>query len=191
MRPSDDAIAREVAQLLRRCLEDGYPVEIEGLGVFRRDHSGRIRFLAETRPKVFIAYAEEDYAAVERLYHDLAEHGFDPWLDKKKLLPGQNWPRSIERSIEIADFFIACFSHHGVGKRGFFQAELRYALDCAARLPLDDVFFIPVRLEECRVPVQIANRIQYVDLFPRWERGLRRILAVMRKAGSGSSEQAA
>lgn len=191
MRPPDDAIAREVAQLLRRCLEDGYPVEIEGLGVFRRDPSGRIRFLPELRPKVFIAYADEDYAAAERLYHDLAEHGFDPWLDKKRLLPGQNWPRSIERSIEISDFFIACFSRHGVGKRGFFQSELRHALECAARRPLDEVFFIPVRLEECRVPVQIANRIQYVDLFPHWERGLRRILSVMRKAGSGNSEQAA
>ncbi len=81
----------------------------------------------------------------------------------------------------MADFFVACFSKRATGKRGSFQSELRYALDCARHLPLEEVFFIPVRLEECRIPVRISRELQYVDLFPNWGKGVRRILATIRK----------
>ncbi|MCW5977082.1 MAG: TIR domain-containing protein [Bryobacteraceae bacterium] len=181
--PAINSALREVALVVRKCLQEGFPVEIEGLGTFRLNRAGGIEFLAETRQKVFIAYAEEDYATAEKLYLALEAQDFDPWLDKKKLMPGQNWPRSIERAIGISDFFIACLSSRGVGKRGFFQSELRYALDCASRMPLEEIFLIPVRLDPCPVPGQIAQEIQYVDLFPDFDAGLHRILAVMRQAG--------
>ncbi len=146
------------------------------------DARGSIRFQADVRPKVFIAYVEEDLCFAEKLYGAFEDHGFDPWLDRKKLLPGQNWPRSIERTIEVSDFFIALFSRRGVSKRGYFHSELRFALDCASRLPLGDIYLIPARLDDCRVPPHVARRIQYVDLFPSWEGGLVRILSVVRKA---------
>ncbi len=180
-----------VAQVVRKCLEEGFTIEIEGLGTFRPDGRGGIEFLAELRPKAFIAYVEEDLAAAEKLYAALEACGFDPWLDRRKLLPGQNWPRSIERVIEISDFFLACFSRRAVCKRGHFQAELRYALDCAARMPLGEIYFIPVRLDDCRLPAPIARQYHYVDLFPDWDRGLERVVAVMRKAARQARRPAA
>jgi hypothetical protein len=98
-----------------------------------------------------------------------------------KLLPGQNWPRSIEDAIESTDFVIACFSQNSVSKKGGFQAEIRYALDCARRVPLDDVFLIPVRLDGCLVPSSIRREIQYIDLFPDWARGFRRIVTILNR----------
>jgi len=79
----------EVAGLVRRCLEEGFPVEIDGLGRFRMDAGGSVKFQPEVRPKVFIAYVEEDLCFAKKLYGTLEDHGFDPWLDKKKLLPGR------------------------------------------------------------------------------------------------------
>ncbi len=171
----------QVAGIVRQCLEHGGAVEIDGLGSFRPDGRGGFEFLPQTRPKVFLAYVVEDVEAAERLYGDLLAKGFDPWLDRKKLLPGQNWPRAIEHAISASDFFVACFSRHAGGKRGCFQSELRIALDCARRLPLEDVFLIPVRFEECGVPERISGELQYVDLFPDWWRGVQRIAAAMRK----------
>jgi len=170
----------QVAAIVRRCLQRGGQVEIDGLGIFRPTGRGRFQFIPETRPRVFIAYVQEDAAAAEQLYRDLRREGYEAWLDRKKLLPGQNWPRAIEQAIEVSDFFIACFSRRATGKRGWFQSELRYALDCARRAPLGEIFLIPVRLEECAVPARLSREIQYVDLFPDWEKGLRRILAAMR-----------
>jgi hypothetical protein len=175
-----NATGAEVARIVRSCLNHGGSVEIEGLGTFRRRARGDFVFDAQTRPKVFLAYVIEDYRAAGRLYRALAAAGFDPWLDRKRLQPGQNWPRAIERAISVSDFFVACLSECSLGKRGRFQAELRYALDCASLLPLEQVFFIPARLEECRVPARIHQEFQYVDLFPEWQRGLERVIAVMR-----------
>ena len=70
-------------------------------------------------------------------------------------------------------------------KKGSFQAEIRYALDCARRRPLADnieaVFVIPVRLEECQVPRRISDQVQYVDLFPDWEKGVRRLAKAIQR----------
>lgn len=156
-------------------------MEIDGLGSFRPQAGGGFRFLPQTRRRVFLAYVVEDAPLVDRLYSGLVARGFDAWLDRRKLLPGQNWPRSIDHAISVSDFFVACFSQRAVDKRGSFQSELRYALDCARRTPLEEVFFIPVRLEECRLPARITREFQYVDLFPDWNQGMRRLLEALRK----------
>jgi hypothetical protein len=175
--------AEQIANLLRQCIEEGISVEIDGLGVFR-PRPGGYEFYPFTAKKVFIAYVVEDRAPAVMLYDGLRANGFDPWLDCMKLLPGQDWPRSIERAIEVSDFFVACLSRRAVHKRGQFPAELRYALDCARRQPLDRVFFIPVRFEECAVPARISRETQYVDLFPDWHDGFQRVLATMNAHGA-------
>jgi hypothetical protein len=173
--------ARQVARIVRECLEEGKTVVIDGLGSFRPQGRKGYRFVGRAAPSVFVAYVQEDARTVERLCDALEDHGFDPWIDRRKLLPGQNWPRSIEDAIEATDFVVACFSRHSATKKGGFQAEIRYALDCAPRVPLDDIFLIPVRLDGCRMPATIRREIQYVDLFPDWERGLRRIVTIIRR----------
>jgi hypothetical protein len=130
---------------------------------------------------VFIAYAKEDRAVATRLYRTLKKHGLEPWMDEQRLLPGQNWPRAIERAIEMSDYVLMCFSRRSVGKRGFFQSELRYALDVAAYMPLGQIFLLPVRLSDCEVPIEIARETQYIDLFPDWEVGIKALVTVMTK----------
>jgi hypothetical protein len=169
----------QLADLIRRSLKRSRRVEIDGLGVFEIGNTGRVSLRQANRPRVFIAYATEDIATAERLFHALRARGLAPWLDRRKLLPGQNWPRRIEDAIANSDFFIACFSSNSVKKRGGFQAEVRYALDCAKRLPIDDVFLIPVRLDDCRVPLRIQRETQYVDLYPDFEAGMARIVSTI------------
>jgi len=169
----------ELAQLIRRSLKRSRRVEIDGLGVFERGNAGRVSLRDANRTRIFIAYATEDFAIAEKLFDELLDLGYAPWLDRRKLLPGQNWPRRIEDAIMSADFFIACFSSHSVRKRGGFQAEVRYALDCARRLPIDEVFLIPVRLDDCRVPTRIQRETQYVDLFPGLKDGVARVVATV------------
>ena len=82
--------------------------------------------------------------------------------------------------MEMTDFVVTCFSCDSVKKKGGFQAEIRYALDCASRVPLDEIFLVPVRLDACEVPAAIRRVVQYVDLFPDFETGFRRMLGVMR-----------
>ena len=167
----------QISQIILSCLKQGKPVEIDGFGTFQPTQDGNFRFIALDSPRVFIAYAVEDAIQAESLYDALRSAGFNPWMDRRNLQPGQNWPRLIESAIEASDFFVACMSTSSVLKRGGFQSELRYALDIARRLPLEDTFLIPVRLDECHVPSRITREWQYIDLFPEWTKGLQRIIA--------------
>ena len=171
--------SRHIARILRQALERGESVEIDGLGTLTPGGQYGFGFVAQTKPRVFIAYVEEDLAAARKLYRAFEDCGFRPWLDKKRLLPGQNWPRAIETAIQTSDFFVACFSHRATSKRGAFHSELRYALSCAAKVPLDEIFFIPLRLDECAVPARIARQTQYLDLFPDWDAGIARLIVVV------------
>src|SRR5579885_2874793 len=148
---TDPGWAEQVAQVVMRGLAAGSAVEIDGLGVFYPDARHVFRFEPRRLPRVFLAYVVE------------------------------NRPRAIEGAIESADFFVACFSENSVRKKGGFQAEIRYALDCAREIPLDEIFIVPVRLDGCRVPRAIQREYQYVDLFPDWAKGMRRLLGMLRK----------
>jgi hypothetical protein len=169
----------DLGRHIQRLLKNSGAVEIDGLGVFARNKTGDISFQHSNRPRIFIAYATEDRAVAERLFKELTAHGFAAWMDRRKLLPGQDWPHRIEDAIASSDFFIACFSCKSVRKRGGFQTEIRHALNCANSVPLDDVFLIPVRLDDCRVPARIQRETQYVDLFPEWVVGFERVLRII------------
>ena len=172
----------QLAQVVIRGLAAGNAVELDGLGSFLPDAVNGFRFEPRRLPQVFVAYVKEDAEHAERICDALEAAGFSTWMDVRKLLPGQNWPRAIEAAIETSDFFVACYSGNSVSKKGGFQAEIRYALDCARQIPLDEIFIVPVRLNHCPIPRSIQRELQYVDLFPDWSRGLRRLVAVMRLA---------
>jgi hypothetical protein len=172
-----------ILNAVRRSLQRGQTVEIDGLGMFRPKADGGYQFIAQTEPRVFIAYVEEDLLVARRLRDGIAAAGCSPWMDKDKLIPGQNWPRAIRRAIEISDAFVACFSVRSGSKRGPFQSELRWALHCAQRMPLVETFVVPVRFEACAVPRQIQERVQYVDLFPDWDAGVEKVIRALKKGG--------
>ncbi len=174
------AEADTVISVLQKALDCGRVIEIDGYGHFRRNEDG-YEFIPAVRPTIFIAYVVEDLANARRVRDALEAAGYSPWLDKDQLLAGQNWPRAIERAIDLSDVFIACLSSRSLAKRGTFQAELRYALDCATRMPLEETFFVPVRFEACPVPHSIAKHTQYVDLFPDFDRGVRQLIRALRK----------
>jgi hypothetical protein len=56
----------------------------------------------DKRPlKVFLCHAHTDRDAVRGLYARLTNDGVDAWLDKEKLLPGQDWELDIKGCLEI------------------------------------------------------------------------------------------
>ncbi|MCU1336865.1 MAG: hypothetical protein JWO19_2446 [Bryobacterales bacterium] len=173
---------KQILTIVRRALDDGQTVEIDGLGMFRPSGRG-YELIPQTQPQVFLAYVQEDLPLARRLRDGIVAAGCLTWLDKDKLLPGQNWPRAIRRAVEISDVFVACFSRRSIAKRGQFHNELRWALECARLRPLDATFLVPVRFEKCVVPLQIAEQLQYVDLFPDWEAGMKKVVRAVRKAG--------
>ena len=99
-----------------------------------------------------MAHANEDKEQVRELYQRLKQEGYVPWLDEEDLLPGQKWRQEIPKAIKSSDFFITCLSMKSIAKTGYVQKEFRLALNyCAERLQ-DDIYLIPLKLTDCRIP---------------------------------------
>lgn len=132
--------------------------------------------------KVFLCHASSDKAEVLNLYSRLTSDGIDAWLDKEKLIPGQNWQIEIPKAVRNTDVVIVCLSAQSVNKDGFVQKEIKIALDAADEKPEGTIFIIPARLENCDVPERISQ-FHWVDLFS--EDGYERLLKALQiRAGS-------
>lgn len=114
--------------------------------------------------RVFISYARKDLGKVKELYQQLKAAGFSPWQDIHDILPGELCHDALMRAIREAPFFLACLSTNSVNKRGVIQEELKEALQIWRGKLDDDIYFIPIRLEECPVPEALA-KFQWVDLY--------------------------
>jgi hypothetical protein len=130
-----------------------------------------------TMHKIFLSYAHEDLSAARRLYEVLDSiPAVQVWFDKEALLPGQSWAREIRAAISDADYFVLLLSERSARKKGFYQREIRAALDVLQELPEGRVFLIPARLDDCQVHFESLATIQYVDLFPDFAAGVTKIL---------------
>lgn len=140
--------------------------------------------------KAFISYAREDIEAARKLYKILERvPSIDPWFDEVNLLPGMKWEPAIRKAIRESEFFLALLSKRSATKRGYVQKERKDALDILDEFPEDQIFFIPIRLEECKLPSERLRGIQYVDFFPDWERGLQKVLQSISLATEHSSTE--
>jgi hypothetical protein len=118
----------------------------------------------ESRLQVFLCHASEDKPEIRNLYQHLQLDDFEVWLDEVNIIPGTRWRDEIARALRQADVILICLSRQSVTKTGFLQKELTIALDLLDQHPEDEIFIIPVRLDDCKVPSRLED-IQRVDLF--------------------------
>jgi hypothetical protein len=137
--------------------------------------------MSEEKPKIFLSYAHEDIGMAKRIYQDLKRYGLDVWFDNESLLPGQNWENEIEKAIETSKYFLVLLSSKGMSERGYVHKEIRLALNIFDRCPEDDIFMIPIRLDDCQPAHRRIKKINWINLFPENEHqtGLKKILQVV------------
>ena len=103
------------------------------------------------RPKVFICYTHEDATKAQELFLWLKAAGADPWLDKRKLVLGDNWKNSIERAVAETDVFVVCLQPD-FDRVGYKQTEVRNAIAALHERPPGQGFIIPFFIEPCELP---------------------------------------
>lgn len=112
--------------------------------------------------KVFLSYSPSESNQVRALSQRLIRDGVDAWLDTEKLLAGQDWQHETQEAVRSADVVLICFSEQF--QMSFRQDEIKIALEEAEKHPKEEIFIIPVHLEESKSP-EFLNRYQPVDLF--------------------------
>jgi hypothetical protein len=145
----------------------------------------------KTPARIFLSYAKEDKDEVEKIYENLKQAGHQPWMDEKDIPFGTPWKDVIEETIDNADFFMVLLSKKSVDKEGFFQAEIKSALEVNKRKPQNSAYIIPVLLENCKVPRKLDDR-QWARLFEKgvWEKLLIDINSEMERRAKSKASSA-
>jgi CheY-like chemotaxis protein len=128
--------------------------------------------------KLFLSYSRQNEQAARHLYSELRAKGIEVWFDRETLLPGQEWEPAIRRAISESDTVLLLLSSQCVDRRGYFQKEMRLALDVLQTVPAGHIYLLPVRLDNCRVSDSLAA-IHYVDLFPDYTDGMQKVLLAL------------
>lgn len=113
--------------------------------------------------KVFISYASEDFEKALEVFHFLTDRSYDPWLDKKKLNIGDNWDLRIKGALRESDFVIFLLSSKSIEKRGYVQKEFRLALEYSTEKLIDDIYILPIILDDIKPPDQLSH-LQWINI---------------------------
>jgi len=108
-------------------------------------------------PLVFISYASPDKEQVLPYYDALKDASYDLWMDEKKLVAGQDWNFEIKKSFSKAQIIILFISKNSTLKRGYVQRELKMALFNLEEKLRDDIYIIPIILDETTIPDELED----------------------------------
>ena len=99
-------------------------------------------------PSAVISYASEDTDAARCIAASLQSVGFgEIWLDKHRLIAGDDWSSRIDEAIAQCDFFVPLLSRQADARReGVYWEEWRKALTRAMRVA--DAFLLPIGIDD-------------------------------------------
>lgn len=136
----------------------------------------------------FISYVREDEEKVLLLADRLERNGIEVWLDKRNILPGDQWREAIRFAIQNGGFFLCCFSTSYLSRgRTYMNEELTLAIEELRLRPEEQRWFIPVRLSDCIVPdrpIGAGRRLadlQWIDLFKNEEENIATLVRAMQE----------
>jgi TIR domain len=108
--------------------------------------------------RVFIVYAHRDTEAAIKVSKTLNEAGFDPWLDREHLLPGQKWKDEIRNALERSGVAVVLWSSN-LKDSNLGMQELSEVL---SQVPSASRLVIPVKIDNSELPPELAE-IQSLD----------------------------
>jgi len=145
---------------------------------------------------VFISYAREDLAAVQKLKAALDAAGVTTWFDVERLESGDDYDRKIQKNIARCSYFIPVISATTERRlEAYFRREWSYALDRTRNMADDAIFILPVAIDAtdpraARVPDRFKalhiTQLAGGEPTPEFVRRLQELLA-SRDRGTGAA----
>jgi hypothetical protein len=138
--------AQFVDELHRRWTARRKPADVISLGAAPQRVLPPEREMPENA--VFISYAREDLAAVQKLKAGLDAAGIKTWFDMDRLEGGDDYDRKIQKNIAHCSYFIPVVSTNTDRRlEAYFRREWSYALDRTRNMADDAIFILPVSID--------------------------------------------
>jgi hypothetical protein len=98
--------------------------------------------------QVLLSYGRPDALIVKSFYRTLLASGVTVWIDVENIRGGEDWQAATKKAIRRSQLVLIFLSKNVVSREGYLQAEILDALEIARRKPPEEVFLIPVRLDD-------------------------------------------
>lgn len=105
---------------------------------------------------IFLSHSSKDKSFVQRFAIDLSAEGFPVWFDSWELEAGDELDRQIEQGIDESTLLVVILSKNSTSS-DWVHRELARALERERQLSRK--FVIPIVIDDCSIPVAVANRI--------------------------------
>jgi len=136
--------------------------------------------------KVYISYAREDIARVKEVYQELSNAELTLGMSELHSQPDQEWLPKTHMAISDADTILVALSRATSEPPELMQMELNRAFILLSERSPNGFFIVPIRLEECEVPITL-RKLKCVDLFKK--NGLNNLINIMRETSTPVFEQ--
>jgi len=98
---------------------------------------------------VFLSYAREDQAAVEKIREELNRQGISVWMDSHQISGGDDFKIEIENQIDNCQIFIPVISRNStVMDKRFYRMEWKMAQEESRKWPENYPFIQPVVIDD-------------------------------------------
>lgn len=126
--------------------------------------------------QVFLSYARADAPRVDQIAADLKAEGFNVWLDRDQLTPGDLWVNQIEQAIQRADFLVFFISRRSLESK-WAMNEYKVAFDSLRQT--GGTRIIPVLLEGVGELPPFLAHIQYADFTKSYYAGMQSLIRAL------------
>ncbi len=111
-----------------------------------------------SRPKVFVSYSRKDLGFAQMLVEELGERGYDAFLDKTDIAPGEPWKERLGGLIAAADTVVFAISPESVA-----SSVCAWELEESARLGKRLIPVVARRIADADAPPALG-RLNWVFL---------------------------
>jgi hypothetical protein len=146
---------------------------------------------------VFISYARDDLAAVQKLKAAFDAAGIRTWFDMDRLEGGDDYDRKIQKNIARCSYFIPVISAATERRlEAFFRREWSYALDRTRNMADEAIFILPVCIDatdprSARVPDKFKalhiTQLPGGEPAPEFVRRVNNLLSASNRGGGGAA----
>lgn len=123
---------------------------------------------------VVILYSKIEIITAKRIKENIQRQNVQIWMLDEYQLPGRPWKYELENAIKGANVVLVLFSSESLGENGKIPIEISHGLDYVYK-KVKNIKVLPIRLNDCLPEHHVIKDIQFIDLFPIWELGIKNI----------------
>jgi len=128
-------------------------------------------------PGIFISHSSKDKPFVTKLAMDLVSRDIPVWFDNWELETGNSLIQQIYNAIDNSAYLVIVLSSSST-KSQWVAKELTAALTKEEQIKRQ--FIIPIKIENCEVPLSVADRV-YADFSDSYLQALERFISNIKK----------